>query len=337
MQLRFSRREALQKGALGAAASVFLAREALAQTGGAVSSSPPPPFFPGVYRFQIGATNAVVISDGTSRFPNPHPLWAPQATPKQFANVLSEYFLPANELLLHFNVLAIESAPGKWALVDTGSGNTGGPTLGKLLLGLQHAGISRESVHDVLVSHAHSDHIAGAFGEDKSPVFPNATFHVHALEEQFWTKSPDLSKIALPPEFLASLLGISQNFFELARPRMALFSGGKPLFNGLVTPIFLPGHTPGHCGFLIGSGEDKLFHFADLAHHHVLMFSRPEWTVGFDTDQKVSSATRRQQFRSFAGERTRTLGYHLPFPGLGRLRTWKNGYQWVSEPMNLSS
>jgi glyoxylase-like metal-dependent hydrolase (beta-lactamase superfamily II) len=99
--------------------------------------------------------------------------------------------------------------------------------------------------------------------------------------------------------------------------------------------VAAPGHTPGHTTFLIGSGEDRLLHIVDTAHHSVLLLSHPDWSVGFDTDSSRAIVTRRRVFASAAQGRTRVMGYHFPFPGIGHIRPQKGGYQWIPEPMLL--
>jgi glyoxylase-like metal-dependent hydrolase (beta-lactamase superfamily II) len=48
------------------------------------------------------------------------------------------------------------------------------------------------------------------------------------------------------------------------RERMDLFTGGE-VFPG-VTTVPLPGHTPGHTGFMIASGNASLLIWGDIVH-----------------------------------------------------------------------
>lgn len=61
------------------------------------------------------------------------------------------------------------------------------------------------------------------------------------------------------------------------------------------------------------------------------MFKNPAWTLAFDTDETVAAATRKKLFREFSENRSRILGYHLPFPGIGHIAKEGAGYRWVPE------
>jgi glyoxylase-like metal-dependent hydrolase (beta-lactamase superfamily II) len=50
---------------------------------------------------------------------------------------------------------------GRWALIDTGAGNSMGPTLGKLVDNLRGLGVQPEEIETVLLTHLHPDHSNG--------------------------------------------------------------------------------------------------------------------------------------------------------------------------------
>lgn len=66
------------------------------------------------------------------------------------------------------------------------------------------------------------------------------------------------------------------------------------------------------------------------------MIPHPDWTVAFDTNEAQAAASRKQLLAKAAADRTRLFGYHLPFPGLGRVRAdgrgQGGGYEWLPEP-----
>jgi hypothetical protein len=69
-----------------------------------------------------------------------------------------------------------------------------------------------------------------------------------------------------------------------------------------------------------------------------MMFAHPEWTSAFDVDPKLGAETRRKILDRAAADGLRVLGYHLPFPGIGHVRTVKGGgFEWVPEPWNWTS
>lgn len=320
-----SRRDLLKIAAAGAASAIPLLRAE-------AHAAPAPAKFRGeFYRFRIGEMNAVVLSDGSWTFPEPKGIWAPDARPDAFRGALAAYRLKDDALVLHVNVLALEHAPGKWAVVDAGARDFFGPTLGKLPVSLAAAGIAPDSVTDVLLSHAHGDHFGGIFKKEGEPFFPQAAIHAADIEADFWTGKPDISSTLWPQEVKTGFVTSAQAFFRAAAPRLRRFRAGEKLLGGRVTAIPTPGHTPGHTAFLIESNGESLLHLVDVPPHHVLAFSHPDWEVGFDTDRKVARATRQKAFAEADRSGVRLLGYHLPFPGLGRVRTYQGAYEWLPE------
>jgi metal-dependent hydrolase (beta-lactamase superfamily II) len=50
--------------------------------------------------------------------------------------------------------------------------NSWHPTMGSLLDGLREAGIDRETITDVAITHTHEDHVNGLIAPDGSDAFP---------------------------------------------------------------------------------------------------------------------------------------------------------------------
>ncbi|MET8468416.1 MBL fold metallo-hydrolase [Streptomyces sp. NPDC006422] len=100
----------------------------------------------------------------------------------------------------------------------------------------------------VLVSHAHEDHIAGLGGYDV-PV------HVHHGDLDALRSRPALiSALGLPPESYDEVDRMMRDEFHVeGRPDAQGFDDGTVFDLGgrTVTVVHLPGHTAGHCGFLV--------------------------------------------------------------------------------------
>jgi glyoxylase-like metal-dependent hydrolase (beta-lactamase superfamily II) len=120
--------------------------------------------------------------------------------------------------------------------------------------------------------------------------------------------------------------------FEILVPQTQVLKDGDELFGGLVRVEAAPGHTSGHACFRIRSGGEELLHLMDLAHHHLLMFADPTWTIAFDHNPQQSVVTRKKFWTEAAGKHTRCYGFHLPWPGLGRIVAEGKGYRWAGEP-----
>ncbi|SEB82924.1 MBL fold metallo-hydrolase [Streptomyces sp. TLI_105] len=100
----------------------------------------------------------------------------------------------------------------------------------------------------VLVSHAHEDHIA-ALGDYESPV------HVHVKDlAALRSRAVMVEGYGLPPEAAGHAdLMLRDRFHVRDRPGATDFEDGTVFDLGgrTVTVVHLPGHTAGHCGFLI--------------------------------------------------------------------------------------
>ena len=65
----------------------------------------------------------------------------------------------------------------------------------------------------------------------------------------------------------------------------------------------LPGHTPGHSGYHITSGDEQLLIWADITHMADIQIRRPEVTIGFDVDPDQARATRMKVLDQVASDR----------------------------------
>jgi glyoxylase-like metal-dependent hydrolase (beta-lactamase superfamily II) len=334
----FSRREALAAAGLSAAA-LALPRAARAQAAASPPAPPAPPSRPGpaqdqgvgYYRFKVGSLDALALSDGQTSVSPAHPLFAPEGTPEEVRKTLEEVFHPGDRVSIEFNILAVKAAEG-WVLFDAGFGvETRGPTLGRLTENLAAAGLKPADIAAVVISHAHGDHLAGVLAAGK-PAFPNARVLISKAEHDFWMNaSVDQINPAQPAEQRQGAIDSTRKNLDAIRPKLELIAPGDKLFKQIEF-VDTTGHTPGHLSAIIADGNASLCAMGDLAHNHVLMFARPEWTVGFDVSPKAAVAARKKMFDRLAADRTRVFAFHLPWPGLGRIGKHGEGYWWAQEP-----
>jgi hypothetical protein len=66
-------------------------------------------------------------------------------------------------------------------------------------------------------------------------------------------------------------------------------------------------------------------------HHYVISVQRPEWTIAFDGDSPVASASRAAVIADAASRGQRIYAVHFPFPGVGTFEKRAEGYAWVAE------
>jgi glyoxylase-like metal-dependent hydrolase (beta-lactamase superfamily II) len=96
-----------------------------------------------------------------------------------------------------------------------------------------------------------------------------------------------------------------------------------------VSFLATPGHTPGHMSILVESGSERLLIGADVLTHAAVSFARPDWRWGTDYDSDRAVATRRRLLDRLSSERTTLIGFHLPWPGIGRVETSGTAYRFV--------
>ena len=110
------------------------------------------------------------------------------------------------------------------------------------------------------------------------------------------------------------------------------FTPDSPVLPG-VTPVALPGHTPGHVGYMIVAGRNRLFDFGDTAHSSIVSLAKPDWKIEFDNDQDEGRATRRAELTKLAANATPVFAPHFPYPGLGKVVAAGDGFIWRPEAM----
>ena len=70
------------------------------------------------------------------------------------------------------------------------------PTAGKLAENMEVAGIDRKAVTEIVLTHAHPDHLWGTLDDfDNEPMFPNASYVISAAEWNFWMADDVVSRL----------------------------------------------------------------------------------------------------------------------------------------------
>jgi glyoxylase-like metal-dependent hydrolase (beta-lactamase superfamily II) len=278
-----------------------------------------------VYRFTIGDFKAMVVSDGTLTFPVG--FFVPNADPEAAAAALVDNFLSPENVLAHVNALYVETAEHK-VLIDTGAGNTFGPSVGYLASNLEAAGVPVDTIDTIIITHAHPDHIGGILDDSGNPVFANASYYISETEWDFWTApTVEMPNTLIDADTQATLVGVAKQWLGAIASRTSRFALGDEIIPGIVS-VPSVGHTPGQASYLITSGEDSLLATGDVFFSDPLNLEHPDWEVVFDTDPKQGVATRKQLLATVTVDRRLLLVPHMPFPGLGHVRAQRDVYGW---------
>lgn len=312
-----------QLGLAGIAGSAV----ALSSTAGwaqSVARPVPPRQAPAHYRFMSGGFQITALSDG--HIDLTHALF-PAATAELARDLARAAFLAPGPLPTSVNAFVVETE-GRMILIDAGTGPSRGASVGRLPSEMRAAGINPEGVSAVLLSHLHTDHCGGLLNSGGERVFPNAEVLVAEPELRFWT---DTGLPSRAPEAMQAMIRIANAVVQAYRGQLTPFVAGTMVVPG-VRSIPLFGHTPGHTGFVIGTGEASLFIWGDIVHVAAYQFANPDWGLSLDVDQAASAATRVRTFAQVASDRLRVAGMHLPFPGVGHVARDGAAYRYVPRP-----
>jgi glyoxylase-like metal-dependent hydrolase (beta-lactamase superfamily II) len=264
---------------------------------------------PGAADFTIGQLHLTALRDGIFAASPAHGDFGAQVGPAAVDRLLADAHQPTGTVKLDVDALLLRM-PGHVILLDTGLG----PLLpGAALQGsLKLAGVDPAAVTDVLITHAHGDHVGGLTKADHTLAFPSAAIRMSSREWIF-------------------LQAQNPAWAKLFAPKIATFEPGAEILPG-ITPIALYGHTPGHVGYRIVSGDARLEDIGDLAHSSIVSLAEPGWLGEMDQDQKTGMATRTAELARLAKTHERVFAPHFPFPGVGWIIAKGDGYAWMPDP-----
>ncbi len=288
---------------------------------------------PGWYRYKVGTIEVTVATDGanTFKFADDH---VTNKTRDDLNSALVAAHYPKDLMTTPYNPIVINTG-GKLVVFDTGTSEaayarTQGK-IGQFQTNLKAAGIDRNAVDVVVISHFHGDHINGLLTPDSKPSFPNAEILVPAGEWKFFMDDGEMSRASTPR--MKEVFGNLRRVFDALGRKVTPYEADKEIVPG-VTSVATPGHTPGHMSYIVASGSSKVFVQADVTHVPFIFARHPDWHAFYDQDGAMAEQTRKKVYDMLAAEKMPVQGFHYPFPSIAYVEKTANGYREIPLPWN---
>ena len=267
------------------------------------------------WKKKVGDIEVFILKDGETEFGVETFSGTNQSEISELLKVNNRKTIETN-----FNAFLIKSG-GKNILIDAGAGTLFGPVAGNLSKALAEIGVINDDISNIIATHLHPDHIGGMISETGEQVFKNAALTLTQDEYSFWNKEENFKS---NPEDQNLPLSVLAAYSE----NLNLTSGNADLGLGL-SAIDLPGHTAGHIGIMISSGNDQMAIVGDIIHAQYLQINNPEIGVVFDQDVDQARQSRKKILDILAGEKMIFTGGHLLSPAIGYVEYKGLNYSWV--------
>lgn len=216
-------------------------------------------------------------------------------------------------LVMTMGALLAELPDGRRALIDLGFGPR---TViledlamefwgGRLLESLATLGIAARDIDAVLYSHLHADHVGWTSArQDGALTFERARHVMFRNEWEHWIARTGAG-------------GPSEPDVAALTERVDLLDGENEIVPG-ITAVPTPGHTPGHCSFLVVSGNQRAVVLGDAV-HCPLQITHPEWTFVADVNPDAARRARERLLPELDAPDTVVVGAHFPDAVFGRV------------------
>jgi glyoxylase-like metal-dependent hydrolase (beta-lactamase superfamily II) len=288
---------------------------------------------PGFYRYKVGTIEVTVVTDGVNRFKiaDDH---VTNIKRDEVNQALEAAFQARDIMTTPYNPVVVNTS-GKLVLIDTGTGEANFERskgqAGQFQSNLKAAGLDRNAIDIVVISHFHGDHINGLLTPDNKPAFANAEILVPAAEWKFFMDDGEMSRA--PKGRMETVFRNLRRVFDALGRKVTPYDPGKEIAPGILS-VATPGHTPGHNAHIITSGNSKVFVQGDVTHVPWLFVRNPGWHAFYDQDGPMAEATRRKVYDMLVAERMVVQGFHYPFPSHAYVEKVGTGYREIPLPWN---
>ena len=288
---------------------------------------------PSFYRYKVGDYEITVVADGATTRPLDDNYILNQK--KEDVNAaLAAAFMEKDKITIRYSPIVVNTGP-KLIVIDTGTGEANFErskgAAGQFQKNLKAAGIDRNTVDMVVISHFHTDHINGLLTADGRPAFANAEILVPAAEWKYFTDEGEMSRA--PAGRMQDIFKNVKRVFDALGRKVTPYEAGKEVAPG-ITAVATHGHSAGHTSHLIASGSGKVFVQADVTNLPQLFVRNPGWHASFDQDPNMAEETRRKVYDMLAAEKMMVQGFHYPFPAVAYVEKTPTGYREIPVPWN---
>jgi len=280
------------------------------------------------YRYKVGDIEVTVVSDGFRMVPVDDK-YLRNASAADLAKALAAAGQPTDRMKNTYSPIVLTTG-GKRVLIDTGNGEAqaaaSNDERGTLNRNLAAAGIDRNAIDVVVISHFHGDHVNGLLGADNKPAFPKAEIKVPEVEWRFWMDDGEMSRAS--PGRMTELFANNRRIFDALGRKVTPYAWDTDVAPG-VRAVGTPGHSIGHTSFVVSSGGKTIFVQQDVCNNAFVFAPHPDWQGFFDQDPPKAAATRRRVYDMLVADKLPVQAFHFPFPALSRIEKAGDGYRVV--------
>ncbi|MGB3178177.1 MAG: MBL fold metallo-hydrolase [Albidovulum sp.] len=264
----------------------------------------------------LGTSQITVLSDGWTEMGN-------EIFP-DFDPACLDYE-PTPTIRLEIAAFLIRHA-GRVVLVDTGSDDGMGDRAGRFHQSLAAANCAPGDIDQIVITHLHGDHYGGLLTPEGQVAFPRARLIMSKAE---YRHKHDADVYAELPSQKRASIDRARSAVAPYAGRIDLVQDGDSIAPGL-SVMALPGHTPGHIGLSLTSGDMAVLIWGDLVHYPAYQMANPDWSVIYDTDPDQAAETRKKMLVKAAQDHSLILGSHLGARGFSRVVADGQGFRLVS-------